>query len=100
MVEFLINYYWIIVVVFLCIIALTLYYNGKKKEAFKLIAVMITVAEDIIMLDKGIEKHRYVVDKVYPILPQILKQTISKEKFSAYVESIFLRSDLFLKKSD
>lgn len=85
------------VVVGAIIIVIILYFLGMKKKATRLALELIDIAEELLGPQKGNEKHWYVVDKLYPVLPKLIKRIYKKEDFSLFVEKIFVQSKYFLK---
>ena len=87
----------ILVVAAVIILIAVLYFIGKKKEATKLALHFIEIAEDLLGPKKGEEKHWYVVEHLYLMLPKILKLIYSKENISLFIERIFETTKYYLK---
>lgn len=91
MVELLFNDPWSFVVVIVSIlIVFALYYMGKKKEAAKLAYELIVIAEEIILGNsKGNIKLTFVYEKLYLMLPKIIRMVYSEEQIYRLIDNVF-----------
>lgn len=96
MVELLFKDPWSIVVVIVSIlIVFALYYLGRKKDAAKLAYEFMVVAEKLIV--GGEEKHNFVYDHLYPVLPGILKKIYTEKQIRSLIQYWFDKCEEKLK---
>ena len=61
------------------------WYKGKKKEVLRMIDYLVQVAEDKFGDGKGTIKYQYVIEKVYPLLPKVMKFAITEEQLDKWI---------------
>lgn len=76
-----------VLLVVLCVLALTmLYVMGQKKIVYKILYGLVTEAEKQFGGGTGELKQAYVMEKVYGVLPAVLKMIISAEQLGKWVD--------------
>jgi hypothetical protein len=63
-----------------------LWYNGKKKEAFQAIEILVEAAEKKFGGGTGDLKYSYVVSELYPQLPTLIKTLVSADTLREWIE--------------
>lgn len=87
MLEFLSNY-WSSVLVVLVFVAIFIYFavRGKKEIVYKMLYSLVTEAEKVYGSGTGSVKFAYVLEKIYSIMPAILKPFITYDRLKALIE--------------
>ena len=97
MIETLVKDPWSILTIIMTIVVLSvLHFNGKKKEVKKLILHLIDVAEEVLGPKTGLQKHGYVVEKLYPFLPKIITMIYTKDDIDMLVKKLFQTTKYYL----
>lgn len=80
------NYKDILIVVLFITSMLALYKNGKRDTVKKIILSLVVQAEKNLGSGTGELKFAYVTEKVYYLLPNIVKFLFTKKEIDGYIE--------------
>ena len=84
--------YWdsILLIVCACVALGTLYFRGQKKIVYKILYALVTEAEKQFGGGTGELKQAYVLEKVYNMLPAVLKSVISAERLGKWIDDALI----------
>lgn len=92
-IEF-ITAYWdsVLLIVCSCVALGILYFRGQKKIVYKILYALITEAEKQYGGGTGELKQAYVIEKIYNVLPAVLKSVISAERLGKWVDDALVKA--------
>lgn len=77
--------YSLITVLIVVVIGAYAWYRGKKQEVIRMICYFVQVAEDKFGSGTGDIKYAYVIERIYPILPGVLKFFFTEKQLDIWI---------------
>ena len=82
----------ILIILCFCVALGMLYFKGQKNIVYKILYSLITEAEKQFGNGTGELKQAYVIERVYNVLPAVIKTFISAERLGKWVDDALIKA--------
>ncbi len=86
------NWDSILIVACICVALGILYFKGQKNIVYKILYVLTTEAEKQFGSGTGELKQAYVFERIYNVLPAVLKSVVSVERLCKWIDDALVEA--------